>query len=93
MQSLVCQTMSCRTLGSQDSSVSVVTRLRAGISEVRFLVRERDFPFHQDVQTGSGAHPVSCVVGTGTIFAVVRRPAREGDHPPPSGAEVKSEWW
>lgn len=82
-----------RTLARQDSSVYVVTRLRAGISEVRFLVRERDFPLHQDVQTGIGAHPVSCVVGTGTVFALVRRPGREGDQPPPSGAEVKSEGW
>jgi len=57
MQSLVCQSMSCRTIVRQDISVSVVTRLRAGISEVRFLVKERDFPLHQDVQTGSGGPP------------------------------------
>jgi len=91
MQSLVSQTMSCHKLRSQESSVSVVTTPRAGISEVRFLVRERDFPLHQDVQTGSEAHPVSCVVGTGTVFVVIRRPGREGDQPPLSGAEVKSE--
>jgi len=41
------------------------------------------------VQTGPGAHPASCTMGTGS-FQGVERPGRGVDHPPtPSSAEVK----
>ena len=46
----------------------------------------RDFP--HPVQTGSGAHPASYVMGTGS-FPGVKRPGRGVDHPPTSSAEVK----
>jgi hypothetical protein len=39
------------------------------------------------VQTGSGAHPASCTMGTGGKA----RPGRDADHSPPSSAEVKKE--
>jgi hypothetical protein len=39
------------------------------------------------VQTGPGAHPASCTVGTGS-FPGVKRPGRGADHPPPSSAGV-----
>jgi hypothetical protein len=42
--------------------------------------------FFAHVQTGPGAHPASCTMGTG-----VKRPGRGADHPPPSSAEVKNE--
>jgi hypothetical protein len=34
------------------------------------------------VQTGSGAHPASCTMGTRS-FLRVKRPGRGADHPPP----------
>jgi hypothetical protein len=40
------------------------------------------------VQTGLGAHPASCIMGTGS-FPGVKRPGRGADHPPPPSAEVK----
>jgi hypothetical protein len=40
------------------------------------------------VQTGPGAYPASCTMGTGS-FPEVKWPGRGVDHPPPSSAEVK----
>ena len=40
------------------------------------------------VQTGSGAHPASSTMGTGS-FPGVNGPGRGVNHPPPSSAEVK----
>jgi len=46
------------------SSVGIATELRAG----RFGIEwGRDFP---PVQTGPGAHPVSCTVGSGSVPGV-----------------------
>ena len=39
--------------------------------------------FSAPVQTGSGAHPISYTMGTGS-FPGVKRPGRGADHPPPS---------
>ena len=36
--------------------------------------------FSAPVQTGPGAHPASCTMGTGS-FPVVKRPGRDVDHP------------
>jgi hypothetical protein len=44
--------------------------------------------FSAPVQTGRGAYPASCTMGTGS-FPGVKRPGRGVDHPPPSCAEVK----
>jgi hypothetical protein len=41
-------------------------------------------------QTGPGAHPSSCTMGTGS-FPGVKRPGRCANHPTPSNAEVKKE--
>jgi len=44
------------------------------------------------VQTGSGAHPASCTMGTGGPFPGGKaRPGRDADHSPPSSAEVENE--
>jgi hypothetical protein len=44
------------------------------------------------VQTGSGAHPASCTMGTGDSFPGGKaRPERDADHSPPSSAEVNKE--
>jgi hypothetical protein len=51
-----------------------------------------DFSFSLCVQTGSGAHPASCPVGTGGAFPGGKsQPGRDSDHSPLSSAEVKNE--
>jgi hypothetical protein len=52
--------------------------LRAGRFGNRIPVSGR---FIAQVQTGPGAHPVSCTMGTGS-FPGVKRPGRGADHPP-----------
>jgi hypothetical protein len=54
--------------------------LRAGRSGDRIPVGAR---FFAHVQTGPGAHPASCTMGTGS-FPGVKRPGRGADHLPPS---------
>jgi hypothetical protein len=60
--------------------------------EVRFPAGAEDFSSSLCVQTGSGAHPASCQMGTGGPFPGGKaRPGRDADHSPPSSAEVKNE--
>jgi hypothetical protein len=47
----------------------------------------KDFSSSLCVQTGSGAHPASCTMGTGGKA----RPGCDADHSPPSSAEVDNE--
>jgi hypothetical protein len=59
---------------------------------VRSPTEAEDFSSNLCVQTGSGAHPASCTVGTGGSFPEGKaRPGRDADHSPPSSAEVKKE--
>jgi hypothetical protein len=74
----------CCCCGSS-SSVGIATELRAGRYGDRIPVGVR---FFAHVQTGPGAHPASCTMGTGS-FPGVKRPGRGADHLPPSSAEVK----
>jgi hypothetical protein len=46
--------------------------------------------FFAHVQTGPGAHPASCTMGTGKYLGV-KRPGHGADHPPPPSAEVENE--
>jgi hypothetical protein len=44
------------------------------------------------VQTGSGAHPVSCTMGTGGPFSGGKaRQGRDADHSPPYSADIVNE--
>jgi hypothetical protein len=54
---------------------------------VRSPAGSKDFSSILCVQTGSGAHPASCTMGTGGKT----RPGRDADHSPPSSAEVVNE--
>jgi hypothetical protein len=59
---------------------------------VRSPVGAKDFPSNLCVQTGSGAHPASCPMGTGGPFPEGKaRPGRDADHSPPCSAEVVNE--
>ena len=63
-----------------DSSVGTSTTLRAGRSWDRIPVGSR---FSAPIQTGPGAYPASCTMGTGS-FPGVKRLGRGAEHPPPS---------
>jgi hypothetical protein len=55
---------------------------------VRSPAGAKDFSSVLSVQTGSGAHPTSCPMGTGGLFPGGKaRPGRDADHSPPY-----SEW-
>jgi hypothetical protein len=57
---------------------------------VRSPTEAEGFSSNLCVQTGSGAHPASCTLGTGGSFPGGKaRPGRDADHSPPSSAEVK----
>ena len=69
------------------SSVGIAIELRAGRSGIESQ-RRRDFP---PVQTGPGAHPASCKMGTVSFPGGKVRPGRAADHSPPSSAAVMEE--
>ena len=45
--------------------------------------------FSAPVQTGPGAHPVSCIMGTGSFLGGKEQSGRDADHSPPSSAVIK----
>jgi hypothetical protein len=76
------------------SSVSIVSGYELDDPEIEVLSQAvaRDFPCNICVQTGSGAHPASCAMGTGGPFPGVKaRPGCDADHSPLSSAEVVNE--
>jgi hypothetical protein len=82
-------------LRSRGSSVSTVSDY--GLDDRAIGVRSpagtKHFSSSLCVQTGSGAHPASCTVGTGGPFPGDKaRPGRDADLSPPSSAEVKNEY-
>jgi hypothetical protein len=59
---------------------------------VRSPAEAKDFSCNLCVQTGSGANPASCTMGTGGPSPEVKaRLGRDADHSPPSSAEVENE--
>jgi hypothetical protein len=60
---------------------------------VRSPAEAKDFFPIASAQTGSGAHPASCTMGTRGPFpgAKVRPGRRDADHSSPSSAEVDNE--
>jgi hypothetical protein len=60
---------------SRGSSVSIVSYygLDDRAIEVRFPAGAKEFSSILCVQTGSGAHPASCTVGTGAPFLGAKR--------------------
>jgi hypothetical protein len=80
--------------GEPVSSVSIVSDygLDYRAIGVRSPAGTKDFSSILCVQTGSGAHPASCTMGTGGRFPWGKaRPGRDADHSPPSSAEVVNE--
>ena len=62
----------------RDSSVGIATRYGPDGPGIESRCRVR---FSAPVQTGPGAHPASCTMGTGS-FLGVKRSGRGADHPP-----------
>jgi hypothetical protein len=59
---------------------------------VRSPAGAKDFSSSLCVQTGSGAHPVSCTMGTGGSFPGGKaRPRHDALHSPLSNAEIVNE--
>jgi len=73
-------------VGGPGSSVGIATELRAGQSGIESRWG-RDFP---PVQTGPGAHPASCTMGTGS-YPGGKVSGRAADHLHPSSAVVMEE--
>jgi hypothetical protein len=89
MQNYVTLTWALRD-GVAQSVQCLTTDWTAG---VRSPTEAEDVSSNLCVQTGSGAHPASCTVGTGGSFPGGKaRPGRDADHSSPSSAEVKKEW-
>jgi hypothetical protein len=60
--------------------------------KVRSPAEVNDCSSNLCVQTGSGAHPASCTMGTGGPFPGGKvRPWRDTDHSPPASVEVENE--
>jgi hypothetical protein len=79
---------------SRVSSGSIVSdyRLNDRAIGVRSPAGAKDFFTILCVQTGSGAQPASCTMGTGGPFPGGKaRPGLDTDHSPPSSAEVVNE--
>ena len=72
----------------RDSSVGIATRY--GLDGPGIESRWGGARFSAPIQTGPGARPASCTMGTGS-FPGVKQPGRGADHPPPSSAEAKKE--
>jgi len=68
-------------------SVSIVTRLCAGLPGFDSRHGQGFISLHQRVQTGSGAHPAT--YGSGVLSPEVKLPGCESDHSPPSSTKVK----
>jgi hypothetical protein len=67
-------------------------RLHDRAIEDRSPAGAEDFSSSVCVQTGSGAHPASCTMGTGGPFPGGKaRLGRDADHSPPFSAEVENE--
>jgi hypothetical protein len=82
------------TVSEPGSSVSIVSGygLDDRAIEVRSQAEAKHFSSSLCVQTGSGAHPASCKMGTGGLFPGGKAlPGRDADHSPPSSAEVVNE--
>jgi hypothetical protein len=79
---------------SRGSSGSIVSDYGLGDRAigVRSPAGAKDFSSKLCVQTGSGAHPASCPMGTGGPFPGGKaRPGRDADHSTLSSVEVDNE--
>jgi hypothetical protein len=79
-------------MGSQNSVVGMVTKLRSVRFEFRIPTGGRDVSLLRNVQLGCEAHPPSYSMGMGAISPAVKLTRHQADHSSPSRAELKNEW-
>jgi hypothetical protein len=60
--------------------------------DVGFQAETRDFSPYAHVETGCGAQPVSCPMGTGGLIHGVKAARRKADHSPRPRDEVNKKW-
>jgi hypothetical protein len=72
------------------SSVSIVTRLRAGRAGSIYGTENGYFSLRHQVHTASGAHPASNYVCNWALSPEVKRPGREAGYSSPSSPEVNA---
>jgi hypothetical protein len=78
------------TRWNRDSSVGIATCYGLDDRGIEFESwKGQEFSIFRVVQTGSGVHPTSCLVGNGDFSPGVKRPWREADRSPPAATEVK----
>jgi hypothetical protein len=86
----LCDSITLITEAGEAQSVEHLTTDWKSI--IRSPAEAEDFASSLCVQTGSGAHPASCTMGTGGPFPGDKaRPGRDADHSPSSSAEVVNE--
>jgi hypothetical protein len=67
----------------RDGSVGIATGYGLWAGGTGFdSSQKQDFPLLHSIQTGSGVHPASYLMGTGALSLGVKRPGREVDHSP-----------
>jgi hypothetical protein len=91
----------CVTLYNEKSLLLIMSRVSSGsivsgyglddrANGVRSPAGAKNLSYSLCVQTGSGAHPASCIMGTGGPFLGAKaRPGRDADHSPLSNAEYE----
>jgi hypothetical protein len=72
------------------NSVNTVTSLRN--RRPGFDFRQGKIFLCRNLETGSGAHPVSRPAGTTVLFSDVQRPGHEAKYSPPSSSDIKNVW-
>jgi hypothetical protein len=70
----------------------IPTSYELGSQIVGVLVPAEERETHLHNQTGSGAHPASYRMSTGSLSPGIKRSGLEADHSPPTSAEVKITW-
>ena len=74
--------------------VGTLYKLQAGKPVILHSIPSRgkgSFFLFQTVQIGFGAHPTSCLVGTGGPIPGVKSPLRDADNSHPSNVKIKTE--
>jgi hypothetical protein len=84
---IICPKLVARTTKGNNRSKETVKKGQLWYIKKKIPVGTR---FFAHVQTGPGAHPASCTVGTGS-FPGVKRPGRGANHPLSPSAEVENE--
>jgi hypothetical protein len=79
-------------MGTYPCICCLATDWTTGLSRFDPRQRRKDFSSSLCVQTGFGAHPASCTMGTGGPFPGGKtRPGRDPDHSPSPSSEVEND--